>query len=431
MDYTLMVFVGSLMNIFVLDRQVRVFFDKRRTRFPVFALSFLFYFVLINVTFWLGFHPRTSMLIWFASRIVVSLNYEGSWKKRIIASISFTAIAGILDLTIMRLFGFYYASFFHDDLVHNFLSMTVTSLITFIAALGLQKFPHLKKDVIASPGILAFLFVIPLSSIVLAFFLAVTTNPTTFGGILTSAIIFGINVIVFYLHDRLSAAHARNLEAVLYEREKDYYLAQIRTMQESEERARAVRHDIKSHWATLKGLAGKIDAGEITDYLDALFDGAADPETRCDTGNVAIDSVVNYKLKNAERDGIGLDLDLRVPRDLNVDAPDLAAILGNLLDNALEAVARVEDKRISLEIEYARRNLLIRVENTFDGEIVQTRGRGAAEGRLLSRKPGGGHGLGLRNVRRALEKYDGHLEIAHGDGVFTAKVLLYVTVDIV
>ncbi|MCL2193535.1 MAG: response regulator, partial [Treponema sp.] len=102
--------------------------------------------------------------------------------------------------------------FFDDDLVHNFLSMTVTSLITFIAALALQKFTHIKKDVIASPGILAFLFIIPLSSIVLAFFLAVTTNPMTFGGVLTSAIIFGINVIVFYLHDRLAAAHARNLE---------------------------------------------------------------------------------------------------------------------------------------------------------------------------------------------------------------------------
>ena len=94
MDINLMVFIGSLMNIFVLDRQVRVFFDKRRTSFPVYAASFLFYFVLMNAFSLLGLHPRISMLIWFASRIVVSLNYEGTWKKRIIASISFTAIAG-------------------------------------------------------------------------------------------------------------------------------------------------------------------------------------------------------------------------------------------------------------------------------------------------------------------------------------------------
>ncbi|MCL2194134.1 MAG: hypothetical protein FWB78_12170 [Treponema sp.] len=103
MDYNLMVFIGSLMNIFVLDREVRVFFDKRRTRFLVFALSFLFYLVLINVTVWLGFHPRTSMLIWFASNIVVSLNYEGSWKKRIVAAIAMIAIGLPLELTVLLL----------------------------------------------------------------------------------------------------------------------------------------------------------------------------------------------------------------------------------------------------------------------------------------------------------------------------------------
>ena len=57
MSFGAMVFVGSLMNVFVLDRQVRVFFDKRRTPFPVFALSFLFYVVLINVGAWLAI-PR-------------------------------------------------------------------------------------------------------------------------------------------------------------------------------------------------------------------------------------------------------------------------------------------------------------------------------------------------------------------------------------
>ena len=61
MDHNLMVFIGSLMNVFVLDRQVRVFFDKRRTRFLVFALPFLFYVVFINVTAQI---PRGSMHVY-------------------------------------------------------------------------------------------------------------------------------------------------------------------------------------------------------------------------------------------------------------------------------------------------------------------------------------------------------------------------------
>ena len=198
MDHNLMVFIGSLMNIFVIDRMVRVFFDKRRTSFPVYVLSFLFYVVFINVFSMLAI-PRGSLLVWFASLVVVSLNYESSWKKRIIAAAALLAMASIADIGVMLLFGIYFDYFFDGDTLHNFLTMTVTFLVNFAFVLALQRLKHLKKDVISSPVVLVFLFIIPLSSIVLAFYLAVTTDPTPFGAVLTSAIIFGINVIVFYL----------------------------------------------------------------------------------------------------------------------------------------------------------------------------------------------------------------------------------------
>jgi len=426
MDYNLMVFIGSLMNIFVLDRQVRVFFDKRRTAFPLFALSFLFYFVLINVTFWLGFHPRTSMLIWFASRIVVSLNYEGSWKKRIIASISFTAIAGILDMTVMRLFGLYFASFFDGEVRHNFLSMTVVILITFIMALALQRFKHLKKDVIASPAILVFLFIIPLSSIVLAFFLAVTTDPTPFGGILTSSIIFGINVIVFYLHDRLAASHARSLEAALHEREKDYYYAQCRMMQESEEQTKAARHDMASHLAAIKGYAEEHKSDAIRDYTASLLGSLGKIKSLSSTGNIAFDSIINYKLKNAKADNIRLTIRTAIPPVFNIELPDAATILGNLLDNALEAVAQAEEKHITVDIEFSRQTLFIMVRNSFDGKILYADDAAKREYRIVSRKAAGG-GHGLKNIDRAIEKYNGIMNITVEENVFTATVMLYIS----
>jgi len=424
MDHNLMVFIGSLMNIFVLDRQVRVFFDKRRTAFPLFALSFLFYFVLMNAFSLLAIHPRTSMLIWFASRIVVSLNYEGSWKKRIIASISFTAIAGLLDMTVMRLFGLYFASFFDGEVRHNFLSMTVGILITFITALSLQRFTHLKKDVIASPAILAFLFIIPLSSIVLAFFLAVTTNPTPFGAVLTSAIIFGINVIVFYLHDKLAASHAARMEAALAAQEKDYYLAQCRMMQESSEQTKAARHDMISHLAAIKGFVSQNKTAALGDYLDTLLGGISAAKPYSDTGNIAFDSIINYKLKNAREENIKTDIRLTIPPAINIDLADTSIILGNLLDNALDAAAKVPEKEISLDIEYSRQTLFIHVKNTFDGTVAYSSESGAAEKRIASRKSGGG--LGLKNIRSAIAKYNGHMETTHDGGVFSVTVMLYV-----
>jgi len=415
-----MVFIGSLMNIFVIDRQVRVFFDKRRTRFPVFALSFLFYLVLINGSSMFP-GPRLALPIWFATYIVVSLNYEATWKKRIVAASALLAIGSIMDLGVMLLFGIYFDSFFGGHIVHNALTMTVTTLIAFITALALQRFTHLKKDVIASPGVLAFLFIIPLSSIVLALFLAVTT---TGGGVLTSAIIFGINVIVFYLHDRLSATHARNLETALHEREKEYYLAQCRLMQESVGQMKGIQHDMKNHLAAIKSCVLKDRSGEATDYIDGLLDGMGNAGVHSDTGNAAFDGIVNYKLRDAKRLGITTDLNLLISPNTSIEASDLAVILGNLLDNALEAMTGDREKRIRLDVEQARGTLLIYVENTFDGEVRYAGGHGKA--RLpLTRKPSGDHGHGLRNVQRVTEKYDGHMDITHDGETFSATVLLY------
>ena len=423
MEYNLMVFVGSFMGIFVLDRMVRVFFDKRRTTFPVFALSFLFYVVLINVSSLLAI-PRGSLLVWFASLIVVSLNYEGSWIKRIIATISLMAVAVTMEMAVMLLSGIYFDHFFDGDTLHNALTMTVSFMVQFMAALALQRLKHLKKDLISSPTILALLFVIPLSSAVLLYFLAVTTDPTPFGAVLTSAIIFGINVIVFYLHDRLSATHARNLETALHEREKEYYLAQCRLMQESVGQMKGIQHDMKNHLAAIKSCVLKDRSGEATDYIDGLLDGMGNAGVHSDTGNAAFDGIVNYKLRDAKRLGITTDLNLLISPNTSIEASDLAVILGNLLDNALEAMTGDREKRIRLDVEQARGTLLIYVENTFDGEVRYAGGHGKA--RLpLTRKPSGDHGHGLRNVQRVTEKYDGHMDITHDGETFSATVLLY------
>ena len=118
---------------------------------------------------------------------------------------------------------------------------------------------------------------------------------------------------------------------------------------------------------------------------------------------------------------------------INIEASDLTAILGNLLDNALAAVAAVPEKKIKLDIEYSRQTLFIKVENTFDGIVRYAAESAAGEkaitagiaGGFASRKSGGEHGQGLANIARAVEKYNGSLRITHEGGIFAVAVLLF------
>jgi len=193
-------------------------------------------------------------------------------------------------------------------------------------------------------------------------------------------------------------------------------------MGEALEQTKAIRHDMKAHLSAISGLAAEGKSGEIANYVGSLLGGLDADRAYSHTGNPAFDSVVNYKLRNAERDGVKPVIRLRVPPDLNVAPSDLAAILGNLLDNALEALANVKDRTIRLDAEYANGVLVIITRNAFDGAIGYSGGNPFP----VTRKPGGDHGHGLRNIQRAAEKYDGLVKMEHGGNVFSVSVMLYV-----
>ena len=101
-------------------------------------------------------------------------------------------------------------------------------------------------------------------------------------------------------------------------------------------------------------------------------------------------------------------------------------ILGNLLDNAVEGVARGGEKRLALTLRQDRGVLYLQVRNGYDGVAIREEG---PDGQPVyrSRKPGGGHGLGLESVRATVARYDGQLRIQNDSRTFTVEAVLYLS----
>jgi len=208
------------------------------------------------------------------------------------------------------------------------------------------------------------------------------------------------------------------------DQEKEYYLSQYNLMQESVEQVKAIRHDMKLHLTAIREYA--IDNKKATDYLSGLLEDISKSEIYSDTGNLAFDSVINFKLNQAKANNVKLDIRLFIPPVLNIDVANIVTILGNLLDNALDAVARVENKMIKLDIEFSRESLFIQIDNTFDGVVTYESGKGGDKHHILTRKDGGMHGHGLKNVRRAVEKYNGQVDVSYEGNIFSVTVFFYV-----
>ena len=114
---------------------------------------------------------------------------------------------------------------------------------------------------------------------------------------------------------------------------------------------------------------------------------------------------------------------LDIPEDLPFDEADLCIILGNALDNALEACVRsdLDETWIRVIMRYDNGNLLILIENSFDDILAE-----AEEGKFrTSKKNKEFHGIGMQSIQRTAEKYHGFWDFSWDNKVFDMRIILY------
>lgn len=183
---------------------------------------------------------------------------------------------------------------------------------------------------------------------------------------------------------------------------------------------RGWRHDYRHHIQALKAHMSRNEYGEVNRYLDMLDGDLTRVETVLKTGNRMADAVLNSKLSLARDQNITVKADAAVPINLSVNELDLSVILGNLLDNAIEACARLPEEKRLIRIYIAMKGnyLYLSVSNTAAGGKKEK-----IAGRFLSGK-GEGHGFGLARIDAIVKKYGGYITRASEDGAFSTEVLL-------
>lgn len=120
--------------------------------------------------------------------------------------------------------------------------------------------------------------------------------------------------------------------------------------------------------------------------------------------------------------GATIDTKMQIPENMDINSFDLVVVIGNLLDNAIEALSKQEKGNFEVEISYRQGILLINAKNTFKGEIIK---RGET---LISTKESAkeAHGIGLSNVRRVIDKYDGEMMINTDNQFFSVHIVMYI-----
>ena len=202
----------------------------------------------------------------------------------------------------------------------------------------------------------------------------------------------------------------------------DGRLAALDAYRESGENLRILRHEVKNQYAYIKLLLENRDYERAEEFFGEMSMRANPTFLHVNSGNCLVDDIVNLELSRATAAGVDVDSRIAVPPELPYEEVDLASVLMNLLDNAIEACAQVPAGRryVHLGILAAQGSLIVSVSNPA-AEAPQT----VENGRLRTTKSDADlHGYGTGIVRKIAEKYDGVADFTFEDGTFTAKVML-------
>lgn len=242
--------------------------------------------------------------------------------------------------------------------------------------------------------------------------------------ILSILILLGLNIIVFNIYIQLSENLELQRKNAIYE--KEFQLLE-RNMHEKEsmmQEIRVKRHDLKHQMLNLLTLLQKGEYEKLEsdmkqmaelDSLNGLF--------VVNTQNSIIDSFVNNQYAVAKEKGIDFRVKIDVPAELPFAGEDLCVILGNALDNAIEACERgqVSKPWISIKLIYDGANLLMTIENSFDGMIRKNK-----KGMQISRKANSQqHGIGTYSIQRVVQKYHGYYHVEVMEKEYHLEIILY------
>lgn len=424
MQLTLYEWIYIVIDIFgtyVIYRYMKVFFEQQRSSKKVELLTYIIYYIFITVIFLFVNIPVVLISSNLIAFFLLAFNYESTIKKRILSAALTYLILMTVELISAALFGCLNFHLFIKNEYFSMYGLIVCRILSFIVVLIMNNFKNIRKGESVPNSNWICIVLIPLTSLYIILLLFRAEGLNVVQVVVGVASLFLVNFAAFFLYDEITAALSEKMRSLLAIEQNRYYDRQFKLMKDSLQSTRILRHDLKNHMFSIRSLIETSDKEEAQDYITSIMEEIGSGKDYATSGNTIIDSIINFKFQEAEHNEIKVTVDLNIPEELEIPSFDLTIILGNLLDNAIKAVLDIkEDRFINIKMKYDKGRLLIQVDNPFSGDIIDENGK-----ILTTKKDKSNHGIGLTNIKRAIQKYDGSMTIDYSGKIFSVSILMF------
>lgn len=419
----------NLLEVVMTQWYLHMKLRDRRVRLPLLAAGGGFILALLTVcNFAQIADPIRLPLVaacWVGYALIL---YRGQIGRRIFQPLLVFILLGVSDLLAISLLTYISGVTFEQmtqPTVYRLQSMVATKLV-FISILFILVNLVKKRDGgISRPLWSLFLIVPAISGGMLAALIQYELKLNETGAglmLLTTVGILAINLSVLILLQVLSENTKKVLTQEMQLQQNEIQAKYFSEIKSTNDSLRGFRHDLNNHLQVLDGYLNLAKYDKAKAYLDEIGDFISLTENVTNTGHSLLDAVISAKITYARRLGIKATLSLQVPGELPLTQLELCTVLGNILDNAIEACQRVQqpppDKEISLGIDLFAGHLRILLRNTAvldDNVDVNT---------LATSKKDAGHGIGISNMRRVVDANSGSVHMNYSDSQFSVLILL-------
>lgn len=261
------------------------------------------------------------------------------------------------------------------------------------------------------------LSIIPLASLIIIY---VSVDMPYLLKIISCVCLILINLSYIVIYDRIAKKNYEIHRFSLIEEQNHYYHERITNQQE----LARMRHDLKNILLTIDSCIRKNDVQAAQEQLHALLETKALCHDEL-TGCVAVDSILNVKITKIKEHGITYNLSLQIPSNLEIkdnSVLDVSAILGNLLDNAIEAVFRLDkdsERKIDIVIQYNGNKLIFNIQNTSNEVLTDF-----THVLIRSEKGKERYGIGINSIKERVDRLKGYYDFSYEEGQYNALIVI-------
>lgn len=408
----------AVTTLWITDKFCIIFFKRKKASFTtvlsqVAFVCFHFFFslnrgdihILLALANLLSFFPFTI------------LGYESRGRRKYLFILLYYALFSLSELLVFFLIGHLPMKKENLDILGTFATQTL--MIIFVYELSIF-WPKKSSSIIPNKYYSLLLF-IPAGSLFIAIYEFYSKANVLLSIIIISVLLF-INIIIFELYTKLNDFFVLEHEKSIYAQQLEIVSKNTAEQEKMMNTFHEEKHNLINELIVLKSCMEQGKKEKAFRTINKIIHTCQSAEAISRSGNSTVDALINFKYNVAKEYDIRFCLKLFLPEELPIEPCDIGILLGNSLDNAIEATKKCEksEKKISLCMGVKKNALVMSIENPYES-VLKT----DAEGNYLSTKSNASrHGIGLSSIRKVAEKYQGDSVLQSGNHIFSLTVVM-------